>query len=79
MVERAAYHPGPPEITAQELGLGAAPTGEGGFEAQVTAFKRQLLRNALDRAGGNQAAAARLLALSYDPLRWYRRALLGSA
>jgi DNA-binding NtrC family response regulator len=78
IVERAAYHPGAPEIGPEELGLGAAPTGEGGFEAQVEAFKRQLVRSALDRSGGNQAAAARLLGLTYDQLRWYRKQLLAS-
>jgi DNA-binding NtrC family response regulator len=72
VVERAAYRPGPDEISAEELGL-TAPPAVGGFVAQVEAFQRRLLQDALARAGGNQAAAARLLELSYDQFRWYHK------
>ena len=77
VVERAAHHPGGLEITAEDLGLGGqAPPAGRGFEVQVDAFKRGLLQGALDRCGGNQAAAARMLDLTYDQLRWYRKQLL---
>ncbi|MCB9794833.1 MAG: sigma-54-dependent Fis family transcriptional regulator [Alphaproteobacteria bacterium] len=75
IVERAAYRPGGPWISAADLGLPAAPlpTAGGGFEAQVEAFRARLLAEALERAGGNQAEAARDLGLTYDQLRYQLR------
>ncbi|MCB9760953.1 MAG: sigma 54-interacting transcriptional regulator [Alphaproteobacteria bacterium] len=75
IVERAAYRPGGAWITPADLGLPAtpAPLPGGGFEAQVEAFRARLLDDALARAGGNQAEAARALGLTYDQLRYQLR------
>jgi len=54
----------PAEITAVE------PL-RGGFDAQVAAFEKTLLLNALKDAGGNQREAARSLGMTYDQFRHY--------
>jgi len=74
IIERAAYRDTTREINPEDIGpLGSetpTPTG-GGFEERVESFKRQLVADALARAGGNQAEAARQLGLTYDQIRYY--------
>ena len=74
IIERAAYVDTTDEITPADLGL----LGDdellhrgGSFEERVTAFRRRLLIDALKKSGGNQAAAARELGLSYHQFRYY--------
>ena len=74
IIERAAYRDTTREINPEDIGpLGGDPpaTAGGGFEERVESFKRQLVADALARAGGNQAEAARQLALTYDQIRYY--------
>ncbi len=50
----------------------ARPTlGGGTFKEQAAAFERRLLEDALQTEGGNQAAAARRLGLSYHQFRYH--------
>lgn len=51
----------------------APPAAGGDFAEQVDELRRRLIRGALDAAGGNQAEAARRLALSYHQFRYYHR------
>ena len=53
------------------------PAVEGSFDASVARFQRVLLTDALQRAGGNQAQAARALGMSYHSFRYYAKRLLG--
>lgn len=75
IIERAAYRDTDAEISPAELGLPPAdetPLGiGGGFEERVEAFQRRLIADALAKTEGNQAAAARLLGLSYHQFRYY--------
>jgi DNA-binding NtrC family response regulator len=76
IIERAAYREVASEITAEDLGplTGAAGTPRvpgRTFVAKLDAFRRQVLRDALATAGGNQAAAARALGLAYHRFRYY--------
>ena len=76
IIERAAYRGATPEITPADLGLTPAgePEMEGeDFESRVEGFKRRLIRDALAKASGNQARAARALGLSYHQFRYYNR------
>lgn len=82
IIERAAYRDTDAEISPAELGLPLAdesPLGSGGgFEERVEAFQRRLIVDALAKSDGNQAAAARLLGLSYHQFRYYRGRLAGA-
>ncbi len=69
-IERAVVLGRGPEIVADDLGLktsGEAPPGAdtaiGPFHASVDAYKKDLIRRALDQAKGNQTRAAELLGL----------------
>ncbi len=79
LIERGAYRDTTREITTEDMGLLPSRSGAsallGSFEARVLSYKRELLADALARAEGNQAEAARLLGLTYDKLRYYRKAL----
>ena len=59
----------------QRRGPGAArravASQAGTFRERVEAFERQLIRDALSGAGGNQADAARRLGLAYHRFRYY--------
>jgi DNA-binding NtrC family response regulator len=77
VVERAAYRSAGDEIGAADLGLAAGPPVESSFDAAVARFQRVLLVDALERAGGNQAQAARSLGMSYHSFRYYAKRLLG--
>ena len=76
IIERAAYVDTNNEIAPEDLGLREAfrPRLSGGtFAEQVEDLKRSLLVEALEVCGGNQAAAARRLGLSYDQFRHHYR------
>ena len=64
------WEPGLPLTDETPLGSG------GGFEERVEAFQRRLIVDALAKSNGNQAAAARLLGLSYHQFRYYRGRLV---
>ena len=74
LIERAAYRDTTNEITPEDLGL--TPSDDladrsGTFAEKVHAFGRRLVEGAMQRAGGNQAQAARDLGLSYHQFRYY--------
>ncbi len=63
-------------IEVEHLGLAPAPaTPGGGYHEQVEALRRRLVREALQRASGNQAAAARDLGLSRQAMSYLVRQL----
>jgi len=79
LIERAAYRDTTNEITPEDIGLLSVPeplASGGGFRDQLDRFGRRLLEDALERAGGNRAEAARRLRLSYDQFRHYHRKYL---
>ena len=81
IIERAAYRDTTNEITPEDIDLlpRAEPIHSGGsFKHQVHEFSRHLLERALREAGGNQAAAARRLGLTYDQFRHYHRKYIAS-
>ena len=75
IIERAAYRDdGDHAISAAELGLPASPPAASeesslSFDARVQAYRAKLLNDALLASGGNQAAAARALGLTYHKFR----------
>jgi transcriptional regulator with GAF, ATPase, and Fis domain len=74
MIERAACRDGDGEITAEDLGLpepSEDSTDGGSFSDKLQQYARRLLVEALRRADGNQAQAARDLGLSYHRFRYY--------
>jgi DNA-binding NtrC family response regulator len=77
IVERAAYRDTTREVNVEDLDLPATtPAASSGppagtFHERVEAFERQLVRDALAAAGGNQADAARRLGLAYHRFRYY--------
>jgi DNA-binding NtrC family response regulator len=77
IVERAAYRDSSPEITPDALGLSTdaddGHTCTGKFAEKLDTFRRQLIREAMSQAVGNQAQAARLLGLSYHQFRYYHK------
>ncbi len=80
MIERAVYREVGDEVTPEDLGLDArpaAPPRRGTFKERIARFEREMIDEALQEAGGNQAEAARRLGLTYDQLRHYRRKHLG--
>ncbi len=71
-------------LTAEHLGLGsspqespehAAPSETATYRECVFNYRRQLIADALERSGGNQAAAARQLGLKRQSLRYNMKAL----
>ncbi len=76
IIERAAYRDTTNEITPEDIGMlpqpHAAVAGTG-FEERVESFRRKLILDALSAAGGNRAAAARSLGVSYHKYRYYLR------
>jgi DNA-binding NtrC family response regulator len=79
LIERAAYRDVTNEITPEDIGLpperaaavGPDPDSGGNFEEKVESYRRGLVEAALRGAGGNGAAAARRLGLSYHQLRYF--------
>jgi DNA-binding NtrC family response regulator len=81
IIERAAYNDTTEEITPADLGPlneGELLRESGSFEARVNAFRRRLLLDAIKKSGGNQAAAARELELSYHQFRYYFKTYVGT-
>jgi DNA-binding NtrC family response regulator len=79
IIERAAYRDTTNEITPEDIGMlrpaeQAAPGGT--FSEKVDSFSSRLLGDALADTSGNQAAAARLLGLSYHQFRYYHKKYL---
>ena len=75
-IERAAYR----DPTNRDPPRGPGPAGTGtsfagrrGLRAEGRCLAPQLVLDAMTRAGGVQAQAARLLGLSYHQFRYYRR------
>jgi transcriptional regulator with PAS, ATPase and Fis domain len=60
----------PPQI------LGIEPLGNSSLDEALAAMQRQIIQDALDRSGGNQSQAAKLLGLREATLR-YRLRILG--
>lgn len=80
IIERAAYRESHLEITVLDLGLVGTDQGSpgtGSFRERVDGYRKKLIQDALQQAGGNQAQAARLLKLSYHQFRYYFQALTG--
>jgi DNA-binding NtrC family response regulator len=76
LIERAAYRDTTNEITPEDIDLPPPESLEpatGGFTERVDAYKARLILAALDRANGNQAAAARRLGLTYHQFRHHYR------
>lgn len=82
IIERAAYRDVTNEITPEDIGLlpdtdvvGETPGRT--FEEKVENFRKRLILSALERAGNNQAQAARDLGLSYHQYRYYLKKYQG--
>jgi DNA-binding NtrC family response regulator len=74
IVERAGFHDRDGKVDVDDLALRPAKRRRAGsFQDQVEAFERSLLEDALKVAGGNGAAAARALGLSYHQLRYFAK------
>ncbi|MCA9664520.1 MAG: sigma-54-dependent Fis family transcriptional regulator [Myxococcales bacterium] len=83
IIERAVYRDTTFELTPEDVGplrsasadgpggAGGSASSSSGFKAKVDAYEKQLIDEALADAGGNQAAAARALELSYHQFRYY--------
>ncbi|MBL4850168.1 MAG: sigma-54-dependent Fis family transcriptional regulator [Planctomycetes bacterium] len=74
IIERAVYRDTTNELTSVDLGLSthaSLPALRGGFKEQVAQFQQRLLAEALRKEGGNQAAAARRLDLTYHQFRYH--------
>ncbi|MEM7234975.1 MAG: sigma 54-interacting transcriptional regulator [Planctomycetota bacterium] len=80
IIERAAYRDTSNEITSTDLHWLEAidPCESGSFKERVDRFSANLIREALQQSGGNQADAARKLDLTYAQFRYYRQKLLGT-
>jgi transcriptional regulator with AAA-type ATPase domain len=71
VLEVAAALAGGGEIRAEHLELpDAAPEPAGHYQGRVEAFRRRLVREALDASDGNQAEAARRLGLTRQALSY---------
>ncbi|MFY9398096.1 MAG: sigma-54 dependent transcriptional regulator [Desulfomonilia bacterium] len=90
LLERAVLVGEGPELTAADLGIPEAPCPlcpdlrlpplpEGGmdFPALARAFERHYIQQALERTGGNESEAARLLNMNHHTLRYRRRRIEG--
>ena len=74
IVERAVYRDTSQVISLEDLEPLPAPTkagGSGSFKDRIESLERELITDALEQAGGNQAQAARLLGLSYHQFRYF--------
>ncbi|MCB1049936.1 MAG: sigma-54-dependent Fis family transcriptional regulator [Acidobacteria bacterium] len=76
LIERAAYRDNQLQIDADALGLPDPSDEPGGpFFQRLDRLKRQMLLDALKTTGGNQAAAARILGLSYHQFRYFYKSV----
>jgi DNA-binding NtrC family response regulator len=75
IIERAVYRDTTNELLPEDLGLVTGEPGarDGSFKSKVRSYERQLLSDALTRAGGNRAEAARRLDMPYHQFRHYCR------
>ena len=76
IIERAAYRDTTSEITPEDLGMSmmqTTATKGHTFNDKVEGYKKNLLLEALNSTGGNQAQAARDLGLSYHQYRYFLR------
>jgi len=75
VIERAAYRDTTSQITPTDLGLlePVDSAGGGTFYDKINMLGRRLIADALKETEGNQAAAARLLGLSYHQFRYYQK------
>lgn len=74
IIERAAYRDSSSVIEPHDIGplaSSSASPPSGSFEERLEAFAKQMLTEAMNQSGGNQAAAARLLGLNYHQIRYY--------
>ncbi len=74
VIERAVYRDTGPVLGAADLDFPTAAGTDakpGAFKDRIEALERELIKDALGRAGGNQAQAARLLGLSYHQFRYF--------
>lgn len=76
IIERAVYRDTSPIIAVEDIEpiepLPAPVRASGGsFKEQLEARERELVVDALEKASGNQAQAARLLGLSYHQFRYF--------
>ncbi|MBN2683865.1 MAG: sigma-54-dependent Fis family transcriptional regulator [Pontiellaceae bacterium] len=82
IIERAAYRDTTNEITSEDIGMlpqeHPGITGDT-FQLKVESFKKQLILEALEKASGNQAKAARSLGLSYHQYRYFLKKYSSSA
>jgi len=81
IIERAAYRDVGRDIAPDDLEL--SPRDDpasmpGTFQERLDALATRMIRDALQRAGGNQAQAARDLGLSYHQFRYYLKRHLGT-
>jgi transcriptional regulator with GAF, ATPase, and Fis domain len=65
----------PEHLDLPAVAAGAAEDRPAGYHQQVEALRRRLVEQALEAAGGNQAAAARALGLSRQALSYLVRKL----
>ena len=74
IIERAVYRDTTQEITVEDLEM-YEPLAEaadvGDFKERVEAFELRLVKRAMAKSRGKQAAAAKALGLSYHQLRYY--------
>ena len=73
IIERAMYRETDGELSAADLDLPHVSHGDAAspFKARIESLERELIDDALSRAAGNQAQAARLLGLSYHQFRYF--------
>jgi len=74
IIERAVYRDTTNEITPEDIGMLRRDRLEiegATFYEKVEGFRRRLILDALEAAGGNQAQAARDVGLSYHQFRYY--------
>ena len=78
IIERAVCRDSTNEIAPEDIGLisGTERSSSGStFKERTDGFQRQLLRDALNASGGNQARAARLLGMTYHQFRHHMKRL----
>ncbi|HVW28706.1 MAG TPA: sigma 54-interacting transcriptional regulator [Polyangiaceae bacterium] len=73
IIERAMYRETDGELSAADLDLPHVSHADpaSSFKTRVESLERELVEDALGRASGNQARAARLLGLSYHQFRYF--------
>jgi DNA-binding NtrC family response regulator len=73
IIERAVFRDQTDELTPVDLAFDRDndSIGSGSFKERVEAYERQLIAQAYEQSGGNQAEAARALGLSYHQFRYY--------